>query len=57
MATFSLIHGAGDVGWYWHLDCVALSRPKELASLVARCRRVGPPVAIDARSLPAVGCS
>jgi hypothetical protein len=19
MATFVLIHGAGDVGWYWHL--------------------------------------
>jgi pimeloyl-ACP methyl ester carboxylesterase len=19
MATFALIHGAGDVGWYWHL--------------------------------------
>jgi hypothetical protein len=18
MATFALIHGAGDVGWYWH---------------------------------------
>jgi pimeloyl-ACP methyl ester carboxylesterase len=19
MATFALIHGGGDVGWYWHL--------------------------------------
>ena len=19
MATYALIHGAGDVGWYWHL--------------------------------------
>ena len=19
VATFALIHGAGDVGWYWHL--------------------------------------
>lgn len=19
MATFALIHGAGDAGWYWHL--------------------------------------
>ena len=19
MSTFALIHGAGDVGWYWHL--------------------------------------
>src|SRR5829696_9278063 len=24
MATFVLIHGAGDVGWYWHLDEAAL---------------------------------
>ena len=19
MATYALVHGAGDVGWYWHL--------------------------------------
>jgi pimeloyl-ACP methyl ester carboxylesterase len=25
MATFALIHGAGDVGWYWHLVASALS--------------------------------
>jgi pimeloyl-ACP methyl ester carboxylesterase len=24
MATFALIHGAGDVGWYWHLVARAL---------------------------------
>jgi len=24
MATFALIHGAGDVGWYWHLVEVEL---------------------------------
>jgi pimeloyl-ACP methyl ester carboxylesterase len=24
MATFALIHGAGDVGWYWHLVGAAL---------------------------------
>jgi len=24
MATFVLIHGAGDVGWYWHLVEVEL---------------------------------
>jgi hypothetical protein len=22
VATFVLIHGAGDVGWYWHLVAV-----------------------------------
>src|SRR5215212_8921158 len=29
MATFAFIHGAGDVGWYWHLveaDAAGLSR-------------------------------
>ncbi|HET7014781.1 MAG TPA: alpha/beta hydrolase [Streptosporangiaceae bacterium] len=25
MATFVLVHGAGDVGWYWHLAQAALS--------------------------------
>jgi alpha-beta hydrolase superfamily lysophospholipase len=24
MATFVLIHGAGDVGWYWHLVAAEL---------------------------------
>jgi pimeloyl-ACP methyl ester carboxylesterase len=24
MTTFALIHGAGDVGWYWHLVEAAL---------------------------------
>jgi hypothetical protein len=24
MSTFVLIHGAGDVGWYWHLVETAL---------------------------------
>ena len=24
MATFALIHGAGDVGWYWHLTAAEL---------------------------------
>ena len=70
MTTFAFIHGAGDVGWYWHLveaelrrndrffpvewlrgvirdrlgitpdeldsgHCPALSRPRELADLLA----------------------
>ena len=26
MATFVLIHGAGDVGWYWHLVAAELAR-------------------------------
>ena len=26
MATFALIHGAGDVGWYWHLVAAELRR-------------------------------
>jgi pimeloyl-ACP methyl ester carboxylesterase len=26
VATFALIHGAGDVGWYWHLVQAELSR-------------------------------
>jgi pimeloyl-ACP methyl ester carboxylesterase len=26
MATFALIHGAGDVGWYWHLVVAELER-------------------------------
>ncbi|GII79502.1 alpha/beta hydrolase [Sphaerisporangium rufum] len=26
MATFGLIHGAGDVGWYWHLVQAELAR-------------------------------
>ena len=26
MATFVLIHGAGDVGWYWHLVQAELRR-------------------------------
>lgn len=26
MATFALIHGAGDVGWYWHLTAAELRR-------------------------------
>ena len=26
MATFALIHGAGDVGWYWHLVVAELRR-------------------------------
>ncbi|WP_328473023.1 alpha/beta hydrolase [Actinoplanes sp. NBC_00393] len=26
MATFALIHGAGDVGWYWHLVQAELGR-------------------------------
>lgn len=26
MATFALIHGAGDVGWYWHLVQAELAR-------------------------------
>ncbi|WP_436535034.1 alpha/beta fold hydrolase [Actinoplanes sp. HUAS TT8] len=26
MATFALIHGAGDVGWYWHLVRAELAR-------------------------------
>jgi pimeloyl-ACP methyl ester carboxylesterase len=26
MATFALVHGAGDVGWYWHLVDAALRR-------------------------------
>jgi len=26
MSTFALIHGAGDVGWYWHLVEAELSR-------------------------------
>jgi pimeloyl-ACP methyl ester carboxylesterase len=26
MATFALIHGAGDVGWYWHLVAAELKR-------------------------------
>jgi pimeloyl-ACP methyl ester carboxylesterase len=26
MATFVLIHGAGDVGWYWHLTAAELRR-------------------------------
>ena len=26
MATFALIHGAGDVGWYWHLTAAELQR-------------------------------
>jgi len=42
MATFALIHGAGDVGWYWHLvaaelldrghDVVAPDLPSEVDS-------------------------
>ena len=24
MSTFALIHGAGDVGWYWHLVAAEL---------------------------------
>ncbi len=24
MATYALIHGAGDVGWYWHLVAAEL---------------------------------
>jgi len=24
MATYVLIHGAGDVGWYWHLVAAEL---------------------------------
>src|SRR5438067_1853350 len=27
MATFVLIHGAGDVGWYWHLVQAELREP------------------------------
>jgi pimeloyl-ACP methyl ester carboxylesterase len=26
MATYALIHGAGDVGWYWHLVAAELQR-------------------------------
>jgi pimeloyl-ACP methyl ester carboxylesterase len=26
VAMFALIHGAGDVGWYWHLVDAELSR-------------------------------
>ncbi len=26
MATFALVHGAGDVGWYWHLVEAELRR-------------------------------
>jgi pimeloyl-ACP methyl ester carboxylesterase len=31
MATFALIHGAGDVGWYWHLVEAALHRRGHLS--------------------------
>jgi hypothetical protein len=27
MATFVLIHGAGDAGWYWHLAEAELQAP------------------------------
>jgi hypothetical protein len=28
MATYVLIHGAGDVGWYWHLVVRELRTPQ-----------------------------
>jgi hypothetical protein len=41
MATFVLIHGAGDAGWYWHLTEAELqaqghqlSHPSELSDLL-----------------------
>jgi hypothetical protein len=45
MATYVLIHGAGDVGWYIAPDaidgghCIVLSRPKELAERLDAHRR------------------
>jgi pimeloyl-ACP methyl ester carboxylesterase len=29
MATYALIHGAGDVGWYWHLVAAELRKRKQ----------------------------
>lgn len=38
MATFALVHGAGDVGWYWHLVMSEL-RPIYRATTIRRLRR------------------
>jgi hypothetical protein len=39
MATYALIHGAGDGGWFWHLVAAELrGRGQEVAASMARAR-------------------
>ena len=46
MTTYVLIHGAGDVGWYWHL------LEAELRSRGHDTVAAGPPCEDDAAGLP-----
>ena len=41
MATYALVHGAGDVGWYWHLVERELAVARLIGQLAELRRHIG----------------